>query len=82
MVKVPPYMPHTDQYSPDWSFCEQDMKDIRAEGFNGVRLGMMYLLSNLGGQEWNQPLMDIMKHISMKCRNSSTRQESMVSIPS
>lgn len=41
VVKVPPYMPHTDQYDPVWSFAEEDMEECRRRGFNAIRLGMM-----------------------------------------
>ena len=42
VVKVPPYIPRTDQYDTEWSFCEEDMLQLKKWGFNGIRLGMMW----------------------------------------
>ena len=40
--KVPPYLPRTDNYDPEWSFNEEDLKILRDNGFNSIRLGMSW----------------------------------------
>ena len=45
VMKVPPYIPTIDEFDPDRSFSKEDMINCRKAGFNGIRLGMMYILS-------------------------------------
>lgn len=42
VVKIPPYHPVTDKFDVYMSFSEQDMKQLRDWGFNGIRLAVMW----------------------------------------
>ena len=42
VVKIPPYVPVTDKVDHIMSFSEDDMKQLRSWGFNGIRLAVMW----------------------------------------
>lgn len=42
VVKVPPYIPTTGNYNKLWSFGPQDIKNLKDNGFNAIRLGVMW----------------------------------------
>jgi len=42
VVKVPPYLPTTGDYDPKWSFGGEDVRRLRDNGFNAIRLGVMW----------------------------------------
>ena len=42
VVKGPPWLPDTGDYSPDISLSERDFEDMRAMGLNQLRLGIMW----------------------------------------
>ena len=42
VVKVPPYIPTTGNYNHLWSFGPQDIKNLKDNGFNAIRLGVMW----------------------------------------
>jgi len=42
VVKVPPYHPSIGDYDPVWSFCPEDIRILKDNGFNSLRLGMMW----------------------------------------
>ncbi len=39
---MPPYIPSTGAYDPVWSFNSDDIKILRDNGFNSLRLGLMW----------------------------------------
>lgn len=41
-VKVPPYLPKTDAYDEHMSFVKEDIDKLKADGFNAIRLGIMW----------------------------------------
>lgn len=41
-VKVPPYIPKTDAYDQHMSFSKEDIDKLRQNGFNAIRLGIMW----------------------------------------
>lgn len=60
VVKVPPYIPRTDSYDPEWSFCEEDMLKLKQWGFNGIRLGMMWAGVEPTPNTYNETYLDEM----------------------
>lgn len=42
VVKVPPYIPTTGEYNQLWSFGPKDIKNLKNNGFNAIRLGVMW----------------------------------------
>ncbi len=41
-VKVSPYIPKTDAYDPKMSFSKEDIDNLTRNGFNAIRLGIMW----------------------------------------
>lgn len=41
-VKVPPYVPKTDAYDDKMSFVKEDIDKLKENGFNAIRLGIMW----------------------------------------
>ena len=37
VVKGPPWIPRVDEFDPQWSFAEDDMKLLQQWGMNGIR---------------------------------------------
>lgn len=42
VVAVPPYIPKTDSYDEKMSFVKEDIDNLKKNGFNGIRLGIMW----------------------------------------
>jgi len=42
VVKVPPYIPTIGEYNQLWSFGPKDIKNLKDNGFNAIRLGVMW----------------------------------------
>lgn len=41
-VKVAPYVPKTDAYDDKMSFVKEDVEKLKQNGFNAIRLGIMW----------------------------------------
>jgi endoglycosylceramidase len=41
-VKIAPYIPKTDAYDPKMSFTKEDIENLTMNGFNAIRLGIMW----------------------------------------
>jgi len=58
VVKVPPYIPTTGAYDPVWSFGPEDIQILKDNGFNSIRLGLMWAGVEPKKDWYNQTYLD------------------------
>jgi len=60
---VPPYIPTTGAYDPVWSFGPEDIQILKDNGFNSIRLGLMWAGVEPKKDWYNQTYLDEMVKI-------------------
>eukprot|EP00767_Chilomastix_cuspidata_P003716 gnl/Chilomastix_cuspidata/384.p1 GENE.gnl/Chilomastix_cuspidata/384~~gnl/Chilomastix_cuspidata/384.p1 ORF type:complete len:533 (-),score=181.80 gnl/Chilomastix_cuspidata/384:1445-3019(-) len=63
VVKEPPYIPTTDEWDPQMSFTQEDVDFLQLNGFNIIRLGVMFPGTYPGRNAFNETYLDEIESI-------------------
>ena len=66
VYKVEPYLPTTDTFDSERSLTDQDIMDMRAWGFNFVRLGVLWEAAETSPGVWNTTYLEALNNITMR----------------